>query len=165
MRALPVIISCIISFTSFSQVPPNPADKQQDLKVLNIYADGNNQLLIGKAFVNQTLSTKIFILSAKRTKEADGSYSTVLEFGNYDEESSPSAKLSFSFDRKVESVSHSVGMNDVIKSGLENSRKSYLLETTPITRSAGSNRLFTLTFNSKDPIVMMLGGVDGILNQ
>lgn len=161
MKILPIAFLLSISLFSFSQSPK--INNINEVKTLNIYGN-NNKTVIGKAIINQTLETKVYLLSYEQKRDTSGKYITTLKFGNNEKIPLFGTDIALKFNYPVIAVNSqiaSVAMSE--QWGYNNDKTAYQFKAGQLNRPMEGNVILTLTIESEKKIFTTVYGIDGII--
>ena len=152
-----------MSACSFAQQPK--VNNIKEVKTLNIYGN-NNKTVIGKLIINQTLQTKVYLLSYSQSKDSNGIVTTILNFGNNENLPLFNTDIFLLFDKPVLSVSEQIASSAMTLSySISDDKRSYSFKAGQLNRPfEKGNILLSLTITSQPKTnITIAKGVDGII--
>ncbi|GGH66890.1 hypothetical protein GCM10011379_21540 [Filimonas zeae] len=143
-------------FPGFSQNVNNTYIKEAE--TVNVYS-GN--VTIGKVIINESLATKLYILSSKQYRDSSGYFVTVIALGNNEKVPVFGVDLDFRFDKPILSANANLMGMSVQESTSEN-RRNYKLTAAQLNRYPdGIRNVVDLEFKSMFEVKFTIKGVSG----
>lgn len=149
-----------MTFVSFGQQPK--VNNINEVKTLNIYGS-NTKNIIGKIIVNQTLQTKVFLLTYSQKKDSLGIYTTIINLGNNENLPLFGVKVMLKFNKPVISIDPNMTVAFTISSGFNDTNTEFIFSAQQINRPFEGNNILTFIIKSNEPVLTTIFGIDGFL--
>lgn len=156
MKRLLIFIVCFWTSYVLAQAKTNEAEE------VNVYGrDGKS--IIAKVILNNSSTSKLFLLKSIQREDSGNNYVTTLYLGNKETTAVLDIRLLMKFSKPVDNVSpsFSTAFNNV--NGLSDDHITYAFKSGRLDRDPGSAVVISFMIKSKEKVVTEISGLDGVL--